>query len=500
MQVLSFYGYVDLSYREFLNISLTGRTDKHSALPSAKNQYFYPSASLSLVLSELIEMPDFISSLNVRGSYAKVGSSEPLTQKRIGPIPSVTMTGNPLGYGSVYETPYDGPNYLNSPVYSTSLVYNNQPAAYYTNTITNPDLEPSFSSAWETGLNARLFSNRLGLDVTYYESLDGPGIYNLPISEGAGYTNALVNGIKTERQGWEIVLDAAILDKKDGLRWNTMVNWSTYKEYIREIYPEAGIENLDLYRQVGERLDQYWGTGIVKTSDGQIVNTSDGRPIPLTTINGNARTYLGNYNPDWVWGFNNKFAYKNWNLSFLIDGRVGGVISNYIQQQTFRGGRHIETVQGEMGEARFQDYQGVKSWVGPGVVVTNGTPVINNEGVITNEDELTFAPNTNATYLQDWISRYYNTNESNIMSRSFVKLREVVLGYSFPAAVLERTFIKSASISFIARNLLYFAEKKDIDLDQYGVEAGASLQSPSLGSSLQSPSLRRYGVNINITF
>jgi hypothetical protein len=77
------------------------------------------------------------------------------------------------------------------------------------------------------------------------------------------------------------------------------------------------------------------------------------------------------------------------------------------------------------------------------------------------------------------------------MSRSFVKLREVVLGYSFPAAVLERTFIKRANISFIARNLLYFAEKKDIDLDQYGVEPG---------SSLQSPSLRRYGVNINITF
>jgi TonB-linked SusC/RagA family outer membrane protein len=491
MQVLSFYGYVDLSYKEFLNVSLTGRTDKHSALPSAKNQYFYPSASLSLVLSQLIEMPDFISHLNVRGSYAKVGSSEPLTQKKIGPIPSVSMTGNPLGYGSVYETPYDGPNYLNSPVYSTSLIYNNQPAAYYTNTITNPDLEPSFSSAWETGLNARLFSNRIGLDVTYFESLDGPGIYNLPISESAGYYTALVNGIKTERQGWEIVLDATVLNNTDGLRWDVMANWSTYKEYIREIYPEANIENLDLFRQVGERLDQFWGTALVKTSDGQIVNTSDGRPIPLTSLNGNARRDLGHYNPDWVWGLNNKLSYKNWSLSFLFDGRVGGVIANYIQQQTFRGGRHIETVQGAMGEARYQDYLGVKSWVGPGVVVTGGTPVIDNEGNITNEDELTFAPNTNPTYLQDWISRYYNTNESNLMSRSFVKLREITLGYSFPASVLENTFIKRASISFIGRNLLYFADKKDIDIDQYGVEPG---------SGLQSPSLRRYGVNINIIF
>jgi hypothetical protein len=80
---------------------------------------------------------------------------------------------------------------------------------------------------------------------------------------------------------------------------------------------------------------------------------------------------------------------------------------------------HIETVQGAMGEARYQDYLGVKSYEGPGLVVTSGTPVIDNEGHITNMNELTFAPNTSPTYLQDWISRYYNTNESNIISRSF---------------------------------------------------------------------------------
>jgi hypothetical protein len=167
------------------------------------------------------------------------------------------------------------------------------------------------------------------------------------------------------------------------------------------------------------------------------------------------------------------------------------VIANYVQQQTFRGGRHIETVQGDMGEARYQDYLGVKSWVGPGVVITSGTPEIDVEGNLTNEDELTFAENTNAAFLQDWISRYYNTNESNLMSRSFVKLREVTLGYALPGSVLERTFIKRASISLIGRNLLYFAEKKDIDVEQYGTEPG---------SGLQSPSMRRYGVNINLTF
>jgi TonB-linked SusC/RagA family outer membrane protein len=493
MQVLSGYGYVDLSYRDWINLSVTGRIDKHSALPQKKNSYFYPSASLSVVLSEALKLPSFISQLSVRGSYAKVGSAEPLTQKTIGPIPSVAFSGNPLGYGSVYRSPYDGPNYLNVPGYDVRLVYNNQPASYYTNTITNENLEPTFSSAWETGMDVKFLGGKAGMDVTYFESLDGPGIYNLPISEASGYTSWYVNGIKTKRKGWEIVLNGSPISNPEGLSWNVMVNWSTYREYIDEIYPERGIENLDNFRQVGERLDQFWGTALVKTPEGQIVYASDGRPIPLTSLNGNARRFLGYSNPDWTWGINNRVSYKNWSLSFLFDGRVGGVIANYVQQQTFRGGRHIETVQGVMGEARYQDYLGVKSWVGEGVVVTSGTPKVDNEGNITNMDELTFAPNTNKTFLQDYISRYYNTNESNLMSRTFSKLREVTLTYALPSSVLEKTFIKSATVSLIGRNLFYFAEKKDIDLEQYG-------SYDEVGSGLQSPSLRRYGINLNLTF
>lgn len=492
-QVLSWYGYMDWSFKNFINLSLTGRSDKHSSLPPAKNQYFYPSASISMVLSEMVSLPSIMSYLQIRGSYAKVGGSEPLTQRSIGPIPSINMTQNPLRYGSVYQSPYDGPNFANSPVYSTALLYNNQPAASYTNTITNPGLEPSFSSAWEVGGDVRFLSNRLGVDVAYFESTDGPGIYNLPISEASGYTTALVNGIKTERKGWEIVLNGTPVKNPGGFNWDIDVNWSTYKEYIVEIYPEKNIENLDAFRQVGERLDQFWGTGVLKNSDGQIVNTADGRPIHLTSINGNARKFLGYTNPDWVWGINNRVSYKNFGFSFQFDGRVGGVISNFIQQQTFRGGRHIETVQGEMGDARYQDYLGVKSWVGPGVVISSGTPQVDREGVLTNDGELSYAENTTPTFLQDWISRYYSTNESNLMSRSFAKLREVVISYNLPSTMLERTFMKRASISLIGRNLLYFAEKKDLDIEQYASYSSA-------GSGLQTPTTRRYGINLNVTF
>jgi TonB-linked SusC/RagA family outer membrane protein len=489
MQVLSAYGYIDASWRNFINLSVTGRMDKHSTLPLAKNKYFYPSASLSVVFSEVIDLPRPLSYLKVRGSYAKVGSA--LTSATIGPIPSVSINTNPLGYGSVYQSPYDGPSYVNAPVYSTSLLYNNNPAAFYSSTITNSGLEPSFSSAWEVGLDSKFLENRIGLDVTYFESLDGPGIYNLPISEATGYTSALVNGIKTKRSGLEVVLNAAVLTNASGLRWNVAANWSTFKETIDEIY--GNVQNLDLFRQVGERIDQFYGTALVKTPDGQLViNPTDGRPIPLTTYNGNARRYLGNLNSDWAWGINNQFNYKNWALSFQFDGRVGGVIANYVQQQTFRGGRHVATIEGIMADARYADYKGVKTLVGEGVVISGGTPIINDEGVITNMAELSLSPNTTSTYLQDWISRYYNTNEGNLMSRTFVKLREVVISYNIPASTLERTFIKRASVSLVGRNLLYFAEHRDIDVEQY---AGGQA-----GSGLQSPTLRRYGFNINVTF
>jgi hypothetical protein len=137
---------------------------------------------------------------------------------------------------------------------------------------------------------------------------------------------------------------------------------------------------------------------------------------------------------------------------------------------------------------------GVKSWVGPGVVISNGAAIEFDPqtGAITNYDELEFAPNTNATFLQDWISRYYQAEEFNIMSRSFAKLREVTLTYNIPSSILSRTFMKTASISFVGRNLLYFAEKKDMDIDQF---AGANSY-----AELQSPTLRRYGFNVNVTF
>ncbi len=481
MRVNSAYYSADFSLKNYVTLSTTGRLDKLSTLPEGNNTFFYPSVALATSLTDYLPLPTFISYAKLRGSYANV--KDGLTQSSIGTTPSISSS-NPLGYGDQYYSPYDGPTYQNSAVYSILTSYNNLPSATYTNTLNNPDLQPSSTSQAEMGIDLKFLQNRLGFDATYFISDEGPKIFQLPVSSTTGYSAALVNGIKTQKKGLELSLTGTPIKNLKGLTWDILANWSTYKETLTEIYP--GVESLNTFFKVGDRLDKFYGRAFVRTPEGEIINDASGRPIYAPVSQ-----FLGYTNPDFVFGLNNKFNYKNVSLSFQFDGRIGGVITNYVQKQTFRGGRHIATVQGEMGEARYQDYLGVKSYVGQGVQVTNGAQInFDADGKVTNYDELSYTPNTTEQYLQDWVSRYYNTDEGNLMSRSFGMLREVVIGYNLPQEWFGKT-IQNVSVSLVGRNLLYFAEKKDLDLNQY--ISGNS-------SDVQTPSTRRYGINFNFTF
>jgi TonB-linked SusC/RagA family outer membrane protein len=487
MGVNSAYYSADFSYKNFLTVSTTGRMDQLSTLPKGKNTFFYPSVAASFVVSDLVENLGPISFLKLRSSYANV--KDGLTRS--------TFTGVNQGYGETYSSSYDGPSYENSAVYNTPLAYNGQPAAFYTNTLNNPDIAPNSTSQWEAGADVRFLNNRLTFDAAYFVSNDGPRIFNLPLSNTTGYSAALVNGIKTQKKGVEISVAGTPIKNLRGFTWEVLANWSTFKERLTEVYGNLdrlpsnyfiGGNSSNRFIQIGDRIDAIYTNTFYTSPDGQFINDAGGRPI-INPIG----QQLGYSNPDWVWGLNNRFSYKNWNMSFQFDGRVGGVIANYVQRQTFRGGRHVETIQGAMGEARFQDYKGVKSYVGEGVVISNGVPIkVDADGNITNYAEMQFAPNTTKQFLQDYISRRYSPNGGNMMSRSFGKLREIVIGYNLPSGMLQKTFFKQASISIVGRNLLYFAEKKDVDLDQF-----AGLQG---STDIQSPTLRRYGFNLNLTF
>ena len=477
MRVLSAYYSADITFRDFLTLSTTGRVDKLSTLPKGNNTFFYPSVALSTVVSDYVKLPSAISFLKLRGSFANV--KDALTQSSIG-VPNWS-----IGYGEQYNSSYDGPTYQNSAVYSTPLTYNIQPAAYFANTLNNPDIKPNTTSQFEVGLDARFLRNRLVFDAAYFVSNDGPRIFNLPISQTTGYSSALVNGIKTRKNGLELSLTGKVLRKTGGLNWDVLVNWSTYKEVYKEFYP--GVTALNTFFKVGDRVDKYYTTTFERAPDGQLINDAGGRPI-----RGTVGQYVGNINPDWVWGVNNRFSYRDFTFSFQFDGRMGGVISDYVQEKTYAGGRIITTVQGDMGVARLNDTKGIKSYVGEGVQISNGAKLnFDADGNVTNFAEVQFAPNATKAFLQDYIARRFGFAGGNIISRSFAKLREVVIGYNLPQSLLSRVGVKQASISVVGRNLFYFAARKDIDIDQFTGNGR---------SDLQTPTTRRYGVNLNLTF
>ena len=476
MQVLSAYYSADFSYKKFLTVFATGRLDKLSTLPAGKNSFFYPSFGAVSVVSDYVNLPEVVSFLKFRGSYANVkdGLTSSTIDNRVGTYS-----------GENYNSPYDGPSYQNNTVYSTGFYYNNQTGAAYGNELSNPNLNPSETSQTEFGMDLRLLKNRIAIDAAYFISNDGPSIFSLPISSTSGYTSALVNGIKTQKKGYEISVTGTPIQTAD-FSWDVLANYSTFEQTLTEIYP--GITNLNTFLKVGDRTDKIYGSAFVRTPDGKIINTSGGIPERLT---GTQSQYLGNANPDFVFGFNNKFTYKNVSLSILFDGRIGGKIINYTQQQAYRGGRHIGTTTGIFAAARPQDALGVKAFVGQGVVVSNGVAIkYDANGKVTNFSELQFAPNTVKTYVQDYVGRYYNTNEGNLMSRSFGMLKEVVVGVKLPTKWFGKA-VSGANVSFVGRNLLYFAEAKDTDLSQY-------LTDGATGS--QTPSVRSYGVNLNFTF
>lgn len=484
MRVQSGYYSFDFGLGKYANINTTGRVDKLSALSNKNNTFFYPSVNVSTVISDYVQIPETVSFLKLRASYAQVRGGGSFVSNTIGATPNSSY---PLGYGAEYTSSYGGPSYAYNNVYSTGVGYNNTTEARFTDKVLDDNIKPDDRTNLELGLDMKFLKNRIGLDVAYFNYVDGPQIFNKQISAASGYSNYTINATKTQKKGWEITLAGSVLKSNSGLNWDVLVNWSTFQETFKEL--PAGVNTLYTFYKKGSRTDEVYISKFARTPDGQIINDAGGRPIILPVAQ-----FAGYSNPDWVWGFNNKFNYKNISLSFQFDGRVGGVMEDYVRKKTFQGGRHIETTEGALGEARYQDYLGVKSYVGEGVQVSNGTAIEFDPvtGQITNYNALKFGTNATKTFAQDYVSRVHSIPEPNMMSKSYLKLREIVLGYRIP---VRKSFIQQANISLVARNILYIMKDsrfKDVDIDQY-----AGSQS---GTNLQTPTTRSYGVNLNVIF
>ena len=511
MQVYSAYYSVDFGYKNYFNINTTGRLDNLSTLRKGYNTFFYPSASISSVLSDYLNFGNTLSYLKIRGSFADVKGA--LTSSTIGSaymgITGNTLNSGLLHYGSELYTSYDGPTYSNQNGYSNNSYYNGTASVDYSAVIANQNLNPYRRVSYETGIDMKFFKNRVGLDATYFRTINGPQIYALGNAPSVGQNFHNINGITTLNQGFEVSLNATIFKRREGFNWNLSANWSTYRETLKEIadgYNELWLNGHNY--KVGDRMDAYYGRAFVRDNQGNIVHTSAGL-IYQPPSGDSQNAFLGNLNPDFSISVTNNLSYKNWSLSFQWDARVGGKIYDFMYAQAMNGGTAYESAAGDFGDARYKEWVSLRdngtinpSYLGQGVVITSGTPKFVN-GQISNMSELTFARNSTPVTVQSYITNLYNNTEYFMVDRSFVKLREASLSYSFPKEFLERTFLRSLSLSIVGRNLLYFAKRKDMDMDSFA--AGFNSSDRSAGGAkgnvgLQSTSTRTIGFNVSIGF
>lgn len=448
------YGYLDLGWKNYLMLNLTARNQWSSTIPTfGKNSYLYPSAQLSTVVSEYIPMPEFISYLKLRGSYARVGSA---------------------------FSPY----YF-SPVYSETGTWNNNLGLTSPEIIYSKDIKPSYSTGYEVGGELRLFNNRLGFDATYFYFIDGPQTYNQPISETSGYGAYCLNGLKTLRKGWELSITASPFRNERGFNWDLVLNLSSYRNYLHEL-PEGQTQYGEL--KVGDRMDAIYGSAIMYAPE-----NSEYAGLVIIGDNGNIqkdniKQKLGYSNNDLMVGFSNNMSYGPVSLNFSFDACIGGKMLSQYNRYMWAGGRSLD-----IDDQERQNWYAGKEYIAEGVKVVSGELKRDGEGNVIS-DTRKFAPNDIPTNYFDYVQNskgYYGIDECVLVDRSFLKLREVSLTYDLTKH-LTKTPIKGASVSLVGRNLFLITKSGLVDPDQYNEN--------TVWDNLQTPSFRNIGFNVNITF
>ncbi|WP_338872769.1 SusC/RagA family TonB-linked outer membrane protein [Spirosoma sp. SC4-14] len=444
----SAYMFGQFNYDEKVFLDVTGRNDWSSTLPAGQNSYFYPSAALSVIASDMVQLPQAISYLKLRASGASVGRD---------------------------AVPYSVNN-----TYLTDTPFGSYPSVGANPVLANSKLKPSRTSTYELGFELRLLHNLIGLNTTYYNSLTKDEIVQLPIPISSGYTNAFVNGATIRNHGLEVILDVNPFKSQNGLNWNMTFNFARNISRVVSLpggittYKYAEITQYDRYYRsiqynavVGERLGNIYGRHYVRDPQGNIVYANG----QAQTTGENERTLLGNYNPNFVLGWMNRLSYRNWTFNMLWDWRQGGVFYSYTMLGILNGGMSVETLPGRDS----------------GGIVGNG--------VVKNADG-TYAPNTVQATPANYYTSYYdpNNNEAFTFSASYVKLRELRVGYTFNRPL---GWKGSASLSLIGRNLLLFTKNKDVDPENLSLRGTQIL--PGV-EQLSLPSTRNLGVSLNVSF
>ncbi len=439
-RINSFYFSGQVTLLNALSLDVTGRNDWSSTLPETENSYFYPSVALSGIFTDLLNMDSNVLNYGkIRGSWAKVGSdTDPY---------SILPT---MSFGDGWNA-------------STKLL--NQ---FVPNNLPNALLKPQFVTSLEFGLELKFLNNRLGLDATYYDSKATDQIIAIPVSAASGYLTKNINAGRIDNSGIEVMLYITPVKSKD-FTWDMTFNFAKNTNEVVEL--ADGVEqyvlgtywSLQVMAIPGQPYGSLYGYDLARDPDGNILNEGG---VP----NQGDLKILGNYQPDWIGGMKNDFRFKNLSLGVLIDTRQGGELYSMTTTWGRYAGVLEETLIGREG----------------GIV-----------GIGTKElPDGTFVPNDVVVTAEEYNKAVYQNSIAypSVFDASYIKLREVTFGYTFPK--LGNLPIRDLSVSFVGRNLMLLWAKVP-HIDPETSFDNTNVQGLEFG---QLPSARSLGFNISVNF
>jgi outer membrane receptor protein involved in Fe transport len=445
-RINSVLGFGQFSYDNMLFIDFSMRNDWASILPTDNNSFLYPAASASVVLSDALNInKDIVSFLKVRGGWSKVGSTGVLGAYQLENTYSFT-------------SPWAGTNLVASP----SL-------------LNNPDIGPESTTSTEFGIDGRFLKNRIRLDASYYNQKSEDLIVNVQLSSTSGNGSALQNVGEMTNKGFEIALGATLF-KNDDWKVDLDLNFAKNDNTVESLGGDletlvlGGQWGVNIEARVGEAYGTIYGPGYARNEDGNIIY-ENGLPTVDTE-----RKVLGNVTPDWTGGANLTVAYKNFSFGALVDAKIGGDIFS----MTNTWGRYAGVLE-ETAEGRET---GV---VGAGVmnVGTEENPVWAENNVV-----VTAKAYNRAAYVN-------SVAEGSVFDASYVKLRQLSLGYKLPSKMLKNTGLDEINLSVVGRNLAILHRNAPHIDPESAFSSSNGNQGLEFG---QLPSARSVGLNVGIKF
>ena len=477
------YGSIQLDYRRWAFLNITGRNDWSSTLPVDNNSYFYPSVTASVLLSEALGWRSkAVNYLKIRGGWSQVGAD-----------------ANPYQLATVFtsETAFNG-----NPLQSSSTIG------------MNPNLKPEKTSSIEAGFEAAFWDNRLYLDFTYYKTDSRNQILKLATTAASGYTSQVRNAGHIRNRGYEIQLGAVPIQTSKGFRWNLDLNYGANSSKVVKLDDEGLITSYQLYSSgiqilasVGEAYGTLFGTSYVRDANGNVVVDANGLPKISTT-----NKTLGKFTPDWTGGISNTFSYRSLSLSFLIDASVGGSIFSNTNKTGKYTGVLANTLSGRDAEHGGLWYytaamgNNVRLPESPSYSVSsdglyyaqvNGQSTrVYQDGIMVEGVTESGSKNEEVVSAEKYYHRIYSIAEANVYDASYVKLREVALSYRLPRLWTQKLHLQEASVTLTGRNL-WTIYKSVPNIDPESALTTGNAQGVEAYSL---PTTRSFGVNLSVKF